>query len=74
MIRTQELFDQQLLLVKERFTDAQYLIANKRKKGNIVNEKFSVYLNLIGILEDNEQGYFLTDLQKNLILDELIWD
>jgi len=73
MIRTQTLFDQQLALVKERFTDTQYLIANKRKKGNIVNEKFSVYLNLIGILEDNELADFLTDLQKNLILDELIW-
>lgn len=73
MIRTQELFDQQLAQVKERFTDNQYLIANKRKKGNIVNEKFSVYLNLIGILEDNELGDFLTDLQKNLILDDLIW-
>lgn len=73
MIRTQELFDQQLAQVKERFTGNQYLIANKRKKGNVVNEKFSVYLNLIGILEDNELGDFLTDLQKNLILDELIW-
>lgn len=73
MIRTQQLFDQQLTQVKERFTDTQYLIANKRKKGNIIPEPFSVYLNLIGILEDNEQGDFLTDLQKNLILDELIW-
>lgn len=74
MIRQQAEFDEQLLIVKEKFTTEYYLIANKRKKGKIIEVPFNVKINLIGILEDNELGNFLTDLEKNTILDKLIWD
>jgi hypothetical protein len=74
MIRQQTEFDEQLLIVKEKLTNEYYLIANKRKKGKIKEVSFNVKINLIGILEDNELGKFLTDLEKNTILDKLIWD
>ncbi len=74
MIRQQTEFDEQLLIVKQKITDEYYLIANKRKKGKIIEVPLNVKINLIGILEDNELGDFLTDLEKNTILDKLIWD
>jgi hypothetical protein len=74
MIRQQAEFDEQLLIVKRKITTEYYLIANKRKKGKIKDIPLNVKINLIGILEDNELGDFLTDLQKNTILDKLIWD
>lgn len=74
MIRQEAEFNEQLLVVKEKITTEYYLIANKRKKGKIKDVPLNVKINLIGILEDNELGDFLTDLQKNTILDKLIWE
>jgi hypothetical protein len=73
MIRQEAEFNEQLLVVKQKITTDYYLIANKRKKGNIKEVPLNVKINLIGILEDNELGDFLTDLEKNTILDKLIW-
>lgn len=74
MIRQEAEFNEQLLVVKEKITTEYYSIANKRKKGKIKDVPLNVKINLIGILEDNELGNFLTDLQKNTILDKLIWE
>jgi hypothetical protein len=73
MIRQEAEFNEQLSIVKKKITTDYYLIANKRKKGNIKDVTFNVKINLIGMLEDNKLGDFLTDLEKNTILDKLIW-
>lgn len=73
MLRSDTQFDEQLLDVKTNFVEFYYKLANSRKRGKNTPEPFNLKDNLIGILDDNEVSEIITDTEKNMILDELIW-
>ena len=73
MLRDTTQFDEQLLDVKTKFVEFYYGLANARKRGKNISEPFNVKTDLISILDDNEVSEIITDSEKNLILDDLIW-
>jgi hypothetical protein len=73
MLRDNTQFAAQLLDVKTNFVEYYYKLANDRKRGKNIAEPFNVKANLIGILDDNNVSEIISDTEKNLILDDLIW-
>lgn len=73
MLRDDNQFNEQLLDVKTKMVEFYYKMANARKRGKNTPEPFNVKTDLICILDDNEVSEIITDTEKNLILDDLIW-
>ncbi len=73
MLRGDNQFNEQLLDVKTTLVNFYYKLANARKRGKNIAEPFNVKTDLICILDDNEVSEIITDAEKNLILDDLIW-
>lgn len=73
MPRNETTYSQQFHGVKQRFAQRQYEISRKRGRGVSVSEPFNLDTNLIAMLDDNETNEYLSPLERDLILDQLIY-